>query len=159
MTQELDIPKPSTAPNWRLVQFLFAYSLIIAAANLIWEIAHAPLYTIWIDGTRAEIAFAIAHCTFGDVLIAGSSLSIAWLIAGRRGWPDRHYWRVAGLSLLIGLTYTVFSEWLNISIRESWAYRETMPTIGPLNTGLSPLLQWLIIPSLTFAWLKSAMRR
>ncbi|HCX11126.1 MAG TPA: hypothetical protein DHU81_12475, partial [Hyphomonas sp.] len=86
-------------------------------------------------------------------------LSIAWLIAGRRGWPDKHYWRVAGLSLLIGLTYTVFSEWLNISIRESWAYRETMPTIGPLNTGLSPLLQWLIIPSLTFAWLKSAMRR
>jgi hypothetical protein len=88
MAQELDIPKPTTAPNWRLVQFLFAYGLIVAVANLIWENAHAPLYTIWIDGTRAGIA--IAHCTFGDVLIAGSWLSIAWLIAARDGWPDIH---------------------------------------------------------------------
>ncbi|WP_291054365.1 hypothetical protein [Hyphomonas sp.] len=158
MTQEMDRLTTPAAPNRRLVQFLFAYTLIIAVSNLVWEIAHAPLYTIWIDGTRSEIAFAIAHCTLGDVLIAAFSVSIAWLITSRGGWPNTHYWRVAGLSVLFGLAYTVFSEWLNISVRESWAYRETMPTIGPLETGVSPLLQWLILPSLTFAWLKSAMR-
>ncbi len=159
MTQERDSSQTRDASNRSMAVFAFSYLLIIAVANLVWETAQAPLYTIWIDGTRAEIAFAIAHCTLGDILIAGTSLCIAWIIAGRGGWPYAHYWRVASLSLLIGLAYTVFSEWLNISIRESWAYRETMPTIGPLETGLSPLLQWLLIPSFTFAWLKSAMRR
>ena len=159
MSQQSDIRDFTTKSDWRLVQFAFAYILIIAAGNLIWEIAHAPLYTIWVDGTRAEVAYAIGHCTIGDVLIAGSSLTIAWFFAGRRGYPRRHYWRVAALSILIGVAYTIFSEWLNISVRQSWAYRDAMPTIGPLNTGLSPLLQWLIIPALTFAWLRSAMRK
>ena len=159
MPQQSDIRDLTIKSDWRPAQFAFAYLLIIAAANLIWETAHAPLYTIWVDGTRAEVAFAIGHCTIGDVMIAGTSLAIAWVLAGRGGYPRSRYWRVAALSILIGVAYTIFSEWLNISVRQSWAYRDTMPTVGPLNTGLSPLLQWLIIPVLTFAWLRSAMRQ
>ena len=158
MTQQLDRLKQGAASYRNVIAFGAAYILIVGVANLVWEIAHAPLYTIWVEGSRGDIAFAIVHCTLGDVLIAASSLSIAWLIAGRWGWPRKHYWRVAGLSVLLGLAYTVFSEWLNISVRASWAYREIMPTIGPLETGLSPLLQWIVIPVLAFGWLKLAMR-
>jgi hypothetical protein len=38
--------------------------------DLLWEAAHLPLYAIWTDGTIREKAFAVLHCTMGDVLIA-----------------------------------------------------------------------------------------
>jgi hypothetical protein len=31
------------------------------------EAAHLPLYTIWTDGTIRDNAFAVLHCTMGDV--------------------------------------------------------------------------------------------
>jgi hypothetical protein len=46
----------------------------LAVLNLVWEIAQLPLYTIWNDGTRTEIAFAVLHCTLGDILIGMAAL-------------------------------------------------------------------------------------
>ena len=73
------------------------------------------------------------------------------LLRGTREWPNQGYLRVAVLTLLLGLAYTGFSEWLNVSVRESWAYSEWMPVI-PITggIGLSPLLQWVVVPSLAF---------
>ena len=133
-----------------------AYLVIIAAGNLVWEVAHAPLYTIWIEASFREIAFAIIHCTLGDIAIAAASLAFGWMLFGRRHWPQQRWFSVAIAAILIGVGYTVFSEWLNISVRGSWAYRDIMPTLGPLNTGLSPLLQWLVSPTLAFVWVKRA---
>jgi hypothetical protein len=49
-------------------------------------------------------------------------------------------------TLVIGLGYLVYSEWVNIELRGSWAYTEAMPRLPPFGTGLAPLLQWLVIP-------------
>ena len=76
MTQQLDRLKQGAASYRNVIAFGAAYILIVGAANLVWEIAHAPLYTIWVEGSRGDIAFAIVHCTLGDVLIAASSLSM-----------------------------------------------------------------------------------
>ena len=59
-------------------------------------------------------------------------------------------------TLAIGVGYTVYSEWLNTTVRKAWAYSELMPTLPMLGTGLSPLLQWLIVPIFGFAamWLR-----
>ena len=35
--------------------------LFSAVAHLVWEIGHIPLYTIWLEGTWGEIAFAIVE--------------------------------------------------------------------------------------------------
>ena len=50
------------------------------------------------------------------------------------------------------LRYTVYSEYLNTVVRGAWAYTEWMPTVPWLGTGLSPLAQWLIIPTVTLIW-------
>jgi hypothetical protein len=42
------------------------------------------------------------------------------------------------------LAYTVFSEWYNVYQVGSWAYSPRMPLIAGI--GLSPLLQWLLMP-------------
>src|SRR6266481_10128353 len=79
------------------------YFLVIAAANLAWEIAHLPLYTIWTEGSPGGIAFAVIHYTGGDLLIAGASLLGALLLLGRPKWPDESYGTVAALTIVTGL--------------------------------------------------------
>jgi hypothetical protein len=36
---------------------------------------------------------------------------------------------------------------LNVDVRQTWAYTDLMPKVPPLGTGLAPLLQWLLLPS------------
>lgn len=145
----LDTPHHSAL----FLQTLRRYLCLIAVVNLVWEFAHMPLYTIWRTGTAGEIVFAAVHCTGGDILIAMSTLLLALMIFGD-GWPrDRlAVRRVVVSTISMGVGYTVFSEWLNIEVRQAWAYSDLMPIVPVIEAGLSPLLQWIVIPSLAFAW-------
>jgi hypothetical protein len=112
---------------------------------------HVPLYGIWEEGSTADIAFAVVHCTGGDLLIALGSLSAALMLAGSPGWPARRFRAVAALTIVFGVGYTVYSEWLNENVRGSWSYSARMPVLPPLGTGLSPVLQWLAVPGAALA--------
>ncbi len=126
--------------------------VFIAGASLLWEIAQLPLYTIWSEGSFGEIAFAVAHCTAGDILIAGTSLIGARFLLGNRRWPAEGYGAVAWLAVASGLAYTVFSEWLNTEIRGSLASTDLMPTLPLIGSGVSPLAQWIVLPLAGFWW-------
>jgi hypothetical protein len=133
---------------WLLIALRFLPWL--ATLSLAWEIAQLPLYTLWTEATPAYVAFAVLHCTLGDVLIGAAALLVA-LILVRGGSVASWRWRwVAALAALFGVGYTVFSEWLNTAILGSWAYAPTMPRIplGAIDIGLSPVLQWLVVPPL-----------
>lgn len=123
------------------------YILASAALHLAWEIAQLPLYTIW-SQPIAKQAFAVLHCTLGDLMIAGLALLIALAMIGTSDWPHSGTRAVWLLLLVLGVGYTVYSEWLNISVRQSWAYDPLMPTLPFIGTGLSPLLQWIVVPTL-----------
>ena len=127
------------------------YFAIIALGNLAWEIAQLPLYTIWSSGTWRELVIAVVHCTLGDVLISAACLFLGLLVVGG-GRLDRWSGRIAAVAIPLGVGYTVFSEWLNVAVRKSWAYAPAMPVLPVLGTGLAPLLQWLVVPALGF-WL------
>ena len=128
------------------------YLVAMAVGNLIWEFAHMPLYTLWETGTPREIAFAAVHCTAGDVLIAASALLAALIVFGSSLWPEANYRLVGLATVLTGLGYTVFSEWLNIEVREAWAYSDLMPVIPVIGAGLSPIAQWIVLPIIALWW-------
>ena len=128
-----------------------AYLGVVAIAHLSWETLQLPLYTIWVTPRWRDIAFAVVHCTVGDLMIAGLSLVAALVVFGARTWPAERFVPVVALTLLIGIAYTIFSEWLNTSVRKSWTYSELMPIVPWIRTGLSPFLQWLIVPAVGFA--------
>jgi hypothetical protein len=142
------------APSLRA---LGRYGGLVAGANLAWEIAQLPFYTIWRDGTPGAISFAVLHCTAGDALIAMTSVAIALFVTGRPRWPATGAVRVGLVATALGAAYTVFSEWLNVSVRGSWAYAPEMPVLPPLGTGLFPLLQWLVLPPLCLALMGRAV--
>ena len=132
----------------RRARALVAYLLASAGGHALWETLQIPLYTIFWNATPAEIAFALFHCTFGDVLIAGFALALAIVLTRRTLWQlDAGRARqVALLTLLLGVAYTIFSEWLNTTLRANWAYTATMPVLPILGTGVAPLLQWIVVP-------------
>jgi hypothetical protein len=141
---------PERRPAW--LRSFRIYLTGIAAGNLAWETLQLPLYTIWETGLPRAQAFAVVHCTAGDLLIALSALTLSLLLAGHESWPHRRFWVVAGLTLIFGVAYTIFSEWLNVVVRASWAYSDRMPLVAAfgLRIGLAPLLQWIAVPAMAF---------
>jgi hypothetical protein len=127
-------------------KFFVHYGLFIAVSNLAWESAHLPLYTLWTEGEVGDLVFAVVHCTAGDLMIAFATLCMALLLVGDIRFPNLRFDRVLGLTLVLGIAYTFFSEWLNVSIRQSWAYSDLMPVIPVIGTGISPVAQWIFLP-------------
>lgn len=131
-------------------RLILRYALWLGGLNLVWETGHLPLYTIWTEGTAAYMAFAVVHCTAADILVGTAALALA-LIAGRQRDVANWRWlRIAVLTVLGGVVFTIFSEWLNTEVLRNWAYSEWMPTLemAGVEVGLSPLLQWILLPPL-----------
>lgn len=137
--------------TWLLIAFGFLPWL--GLLNLAWEAVHVRLYTLWDEANAAYIAFSVVHCTLGDVLIGGLALMLSLIFLRQ---PAAAHWRwgkIAALTVVLGVAYTAFSEWMNLTILRSWAYAETMPTValGDMEIGLSPLLQWIVLPPLALS--------
>lgn len=138
---------PSDAGDLDWHSALRVYLAASSILHLSWEVLQLPLYTIWRTGTAGEITFAVLHCTAGDIMIATLVLVTALVAVGSAAWPESRFRPVAATVVCLGAGYTVYSEWINTVVRKSWAYAEMMPTLPGLGTGLSPLLQWLIVPT------------
>ena len=111
--------------------------------SLVWEIAQTPLYAdrasgwIYLVGSRL-------HCSLGDILILLGAYELTALVLRDRRWPSSPGWFGAPFFTLLGVGYTVWSEWFNVHVARAWGYASAMPTVWGI--GLAPLLQWLVIP-------------
>jgi hypothetical protein len=92
-------------------------------------------------------------------MIAALSLGGALLFFGNNRWPIERRKQIFLATLTFGLAYTVFSEWLNTAVRQSWAYSDLMPTLPVLGTGVSPLLQWFVVPGVALYLASSKLIR
>ena len=125
------------------------WSALAFALNLAWEIAQVRLYTIWAEADGLSTAWALLHCSLGDVVISLSMFALAGMVLRRADWPASHPW-TGGVIVVIGaIAYTAWSEWYNVYRAGNWGYTASMPVI--FGIGLSPLLQWLILPPVLVA--------
>lgn len=120
------------------------WSALALVLNLAWETAHVRLYTIWFDAEPMGIARAVLHCSLGDVAIALAIFTLVGMALRQADWPLSRPLAGGVITVIGAITYTAWSEWYNVYITGSWGYTTDMPTI--LGIGLSPLLQWLILP-------------
>lgn len=128
----------------------------ILVGNLVWEVAQLPLYTIWKTGTVRDLAVAVIHCTAGDLAIAASALLVVLILVGDETWPLGRFRVVSVGTVAISIAYTIYSERTNVLVLRNWAYGELMPVLPWLDVGLSPLLQWFLVPAAAFAWARRA---
>jgi hypothetical protein len=87
-------------------------------SNPDFKLRHYPLISFW-----------------GVALVAGSR---RWILKPSRG-------QILGF-LCIGILITVGMEWLSTQVLHRWAYGPAMPVLPGLRVGLSPVLQWVVIP-------------
>ena len=120
------------------------WSALAFVLNLTWEIAHVRLYTIWAAADGMSVAWALLHCSLGDVVIALAMFALAGIALRRVDWPASRPW-TGGVIVVIGATtFTAWSEWYNVYRAGNWSYTASMPMI--FGIGISPLLQWIILP-------------
>jgi hypothetical protein len=91
-----------------------------------------------------SIAWALLHCTLGDVVIALVMFTLAGVVLRCADWPASRPWTGGTMVVIGALVFTAWSEWYNVYRAGNWGYSGGMPLI--FGIGLSPLLQWLVLP-------------
>lgn len=135
-------------PEWKTwktsASLIWQWALLALVLHLLWEVGQLPFYTLWGNGNTWRIALYVMHCVLGDVMIATLSYLAVALAWRQVDWPRQRPWAGGTMLVALGLGYTVFSEWYNVYRVGAWAYAEIMPRI--LGIGLTPLVQWLVVP-------------
>ena len=134
--------QPGDTPRFAVCAGLWA--ALAFALHLAWEIAQVRLYTIWSTADGMSIAWALLHCSLGDVLIALVMFALAGIALRRVNWPASRPYTGGAIVVIGAMAFTVWSEWYNVYRVGNWGYAASMPVI--FGIGLSPLLQWLIVP-------------
>lgn len=134
-----------------------ALAIILSAyvLHFAWEMAHASLFS---PMDRLPFWQATAWCAQAagwDVVISAAAYLAAALAARRMVWLHlRPRWPHA-IYFAVGLVITIALERWALAVGR-WQYREAMPTI--VDIGLTPLLQWVIVPALILLVMRWATR-
>lgn len=121
-----------------------------------WEFLHSPLYEDHTIGWF-YVLWTRLHCTVGDVMILLFTFWLTSLLVGNRRWLERFQPFPVAVFTLSGMAYTTYSEWYNVYVAGHWSYTDSMPEL--LGIGVTPLLQWLILPPLIGLFLRETRRR
>ncbi len=128
---------------------LFAFLL-----NLPWELWQAPLFERMAAAPHWEAVKICSRAAAGDAVIAWVAYWAVALVVRHRAWvvaPTAS--RVLGFTAC-GLAITVAIERLALGGHwmQGWSYSPLMPVVPGLGVGLSPVVQWLVLPPLLI-WL------
>jgi hypothetical protein len=133
------------------------YALVSLPPFALWEVAHAPLYSLWVElGAEAGIKAAL-HCTLGDAVIA-FICALAGLLVAILTPRLRTFGRTSSLIIIFGMLTTVGIELISTQWLGRWAYRDVMPVDPFLGIGLSPLAQWLVVPVISLHLLRRILQ-
>jgi hypothetical protein len=120
--------------------------------HFVWEFLQVPLYAGLSDMPHWQAVKTCTRATLGDVGMALAAFWVASLAARGRDWLLRPSLVPVVVFLGVGVIQTVALEYHATHIAFRWDYAEGMPLVVPFGTGLSPLLQWLVIPPVVI-WL------
>lgn len=128
----------------------FNVALFALLLNFPWEILQAPLFEGMALAPYWEAIKSCARGSLGDGVIM---LVAYWLVAahaGSRRWIMAPTRPQLLLFVTAGVVITVVVEWLALhgSWFDGWRYSPLMPVIPGIGIGLSPLLQWIVLPLL-----------
>lgn len=128
-------------------QMVLTIALVGFALNLFWELAHGPLYK--------DFKYDFSHissCTLAsitDMLTLLLLFFVFSLILKNVYWIKQlNFFSVFMLIIVGGLSTTIVEMW-HIN-RGDWLYAESMPLIPIVNAGVSPVLQFTILPLIIF---------
>ncbi len=126
---------------------IFAFLL-----NYPWEFLQIPLYALAPETLPWQVIKRCSIAAVGDAIIMLASYGMVAIGAGDRWWMSKPTMRQLLGFVAVGVFITVAIEYL--ASRSSgtiwaWRYSSAMPVLPLVHAGLSPVLQWIILPPLT----------
>ena len=125
----------------------FTIAALAFLFNLTWELIQIPLYK--------SASYSIEHISFCALASVADAILVLLLFFGSAVlfrnllWIQEKKWQQMMMVILIGGTGAVLGEMRHLSIG-SWAYADTMPIIPVVNVGVTPVLQFMILPLLVY---------
>ena len=127
--------------------YIIGIAVIAFSFNFIWELAQGPLY----EGFEYDWQ----HISFCALASVADMLMVLILLFGFGLVYKNVFWtRSMGINkifplIFIGSAGAILGEIWHTS-RGDWVYAEAMPIVPWVNVGLSPLLQFAVLPYLIF---------
>ena len=128
------------------------FNLVVFALllNFPWETLQAPLFVGMGEAPYSEAIRGCLRATLGDAVIM---LLAYWIVSVALG---SRLWILAPTAvpligfIVLGVLITAVIEWLATRGHwiGSWTYSAAMPVVPGVGIGLSPLLQWVMVPPL-----------
>lgn len=158
MRQDNEAPSRAVLPGdgarpagvWEVPELPVA--LLSFLLHFVWEFVQVPTYAGMAELPHWEAIKLCMSATFGDVGFALTAFWTASVAARSREWILRPTRLPVAVYVTVGIILTLGFEYYYTTISLRWTYSELMPLVPPFGTGLSPLLQWLVIPPLVI-WL------
>lgn len=157
-------PPPSPAKSYlamgemSLLLLAVVLYLVTFFLHFVWEMWQVPLYVGMSDADHWSAVLQCTLATTGDGFIALIAYSISALVARDKYWLNKRSASIMTVFLISGLAITVLLEVFATNVYGRWQYSELMPIVPVINVGLSPLLQWLIIPPISI-WISAVVLR
>lgn len=137
-------------------RFLIAVAIISYALNFVWELVQGPLY----EGFEYDVKH-ISFCALAsvaDMLMVFMLLFAFSLIYNDVYWMRNWGWKRIVPLILVGFFGAILAEVWHVE-RGDWAYADVMPRLPIAEVGLSPVLQFTILPWLIFAISTNFLRK
>lgn len=128
----------------------FNVAVFAVLLNYPWEFLQVPLFDRMPNAPHWEAIKTCTRAALGDAVIMLAAYWGVALAARTRRWAVHPNAMNTSLFAAIGVFITIAIERLALSglWLESWAYSPQMPVVPGLGVGLSPLLQWIVLPPL-----------
>ena len=128
-------------------KFIFTVTALALLLNFIWELIQIPLYK---DGRYSidHIAFC-ALATLADVIMVLLLYFGLASLSKNVFWIKNPTWQRIAFLIFTGGTGAVLAEIRHLSLG-TWVYADSMPIIPLINVGVSPVLQFMILPLLIY---------
>lgn len=132
----------------------FNVALFALLLNFPWEFLQGPLFAGMVDARHGDALKTCSRATVGDALIMLAAYAAVAVVARSRRWIRAPSRPQLLLFVAVGLSITVVIERLALQgvWIDAWSYAPAMPIVPGIGIGLSPVLQWIVLP-LAVAWL------
>ena len=141
-------------------RLVFTVTVLSFLLNFIWELIQIPLYK--------NSSYDIVHIAFCALASLADAIMVLLLYFGfafvfrNQFWIQHLKWQRIIIVILIGGIGAVLAEIRHLTLG-NWAYAGSMPIIPIINVGISPVLQFMLLPLLTyllsFYYLKSRRQK
>ena len=137
----------NTAHKTVFKRLIFVITVLAFLLNFIWELFHLPLYK--------DSSYDIQHIAFCALASVADALMVLLLYVCFAHLNKKPFWAL-GMNylklfvlMLVGGIGAIIAEVAHTAAG-NWAYADAMPILPVFNVGLTPVLQFLILPALIY---------